>query len=81
MGTGEKRKTFVHGKRPNVGTEVFPLSTPFLSSIALCKGGSKKAGYFVKQGHYLIGNYLPVQGTEPFKTLQGINKNEYANFQ
>ena len=38
-----------------------------LSSAALCGGGSKKAGYVGKQGQYLIGNYLPVQGTEPPK--------------
>ena len=27
----------------------------------------RKAGYFGKQGQYLIGNYLPVQRTELFK--------------
>ena len=41
MGTGEKRKTFFHEKKPNVGTEVFLLS-PNPSPLF------KKSGVFCK---------------------------------
>ena len=60
-----KGKTSFHGKRVrNIGSGIF--SSP-LSAAAVSKGGNtfqEKRG-FLKQGQHPVGDYLPMQGTEP----------------
>ena len=61
MGIGGRRKTFFHGKKPKRRLRYIFVSS--LSTVALCEGGSKKAGYFEK-GEISTYGGLSIQGIE-----------------